>query len=366
MASTGETPNEQQPSRRKRPWYAVLGAVLLVFAIAGGVALGGAYLWYENGIHEALPHAGGAGQPGQPVAAGGRVNILVLGMDNEGVRSDTMMVLSFDPATRDVGILSIPRDSRVKIYTAGEADIRGLAGTDLDQSQMDKINAATAYRTPELDGITRSEKTVENLLGVPIDYYVKVKLSGFVSLVDRLGGIDFYVPQTMNYDDPYQNLHIHLTKGMQHLNGTQVMELARYRGYYGKTPQNSDDLERIQVQHAILRTLLAKMESLGMLANLPGVATDLARAVSTDIPASKLVSLAMAARGMTADQVQMGTLPGRPAGPADGFSRDYFLPDMKAGQALIDQLLRGKPASEQRAAAPPVGAPQAAQGTEGT
>ena len=347
--------------RRRQPWLTVLGAALLIIALAGGAALGGIYFWYQTGIHEAPQQQGSAGS-GQPAAARRRVNILVLGMDNEGLRSDTLMVLSFDPQTHGVGILSIPRDSRVQIYTAGPADMKGLAGTDLSRGQTDKINAATAYHTAEVGGVVRSEKTVSNLLGVPIDYYVKVKLSGFVALVDRLGGIDFDVPQSMNYDDPYQNLHIHLARGMQHLNGTQVMELARYRGYYGGTPDKSDDLARIQVQHAILRALLGRMDSLGMLANLPGIAADLARAVSTDIPAGRLVSLAVSARGMSVARVQMGTLPGHPVGPADGYDRDYFLPDMKAGQPLIERLLGGPaPQGGQQAEARQTGG-----GTEGT
>ena len=367
VASTSESGQEQRPALqqqtgvrqqerqapKRRTWATGFITGFLTVMLLASAALGGAYLWYQRGIRD---QAAATGFKVQPVVLGQRVNFLVLGMDDSGLRSDTLMVVSFDPATRDVGILSIPRDSRVRISTDGPADLAGLKGTDLGPGQIDKINAATAYQTRELSGIARSQRTVEDLLGVPINYYVKVRLSGFVSLVNRLGGIDFNVPQNMNYDDPYQGLHIHLQKGMQHLTGLQVMELARYRGYYGSTPDQSDDLARIQVQHDILKAILDKMESTGAIANLPGMASDLAGAVDTNLPASKLVSLALAARGLSSDQFHMATLPGQPVGPGEGYDRDYYLPDMKAAQPLIQELLKpsqnGPGQSEARAMAP--------------
>ncbi|MGE5589711.1 MAG: LCP family protein [Bacillota bacterium] len=297
-------------------------------------------LWYRYGIRDTSQQAA-PGFKSEPVAAAERINILVLGMDDEGLRSDTVMVASFDAQTRSVGLLSIPRDSRVRVYTAGPDDVRALAGTDLSRSGYDKINAATAYRSKVMAGIPRSMRTVEQLLAVPIHYYVRIRLDGFVSLVDRLGGIDFDVPQNMNYDDPTQNLHIHLKKGPQHLNGKQALELVRYRGYYGGTPERSDDLGRIHVQQGVIQAILERMESTGAILKLPSLAGDLARAVDTNLPASRLLALATAAADIRPDQVRMGVLPGHPVGVGEGFDRDYYLPDMTAAQPLIDSLLRG-------------------------
>ena len=329
-------PTSENRPRRPRLWAASLLALTVLVA----APLTAASLWYRYGIQD----RGRQATPGfksEPVAAAERVNILVLGMDDQGVRSDTIMAVSFDPQSRSFGILSVPRDSRVRIYTDGPEDAKGLAGTDLSRGGYDKLNAATAYRTSVMAGIPRSMRTVEQLLGVPIHYYIRVKLDGFVSLVDRLGGIDFDVPQTMNYDDPTQNLHIHLRKGRQHLKGRQVMELVRYRGYYGGTPDRSDDLARIHVQQGVIQAILAKLESTGAILQLPALAGDLLRAVDSNLPASRLVTLAAAAVGLKSDQVHMGVLPGRPVGVKQGFDRDYYLPDMNAAQPLIDTLLRG-------------------------
>ena len=62
------------------------------------------------------------------------------------------------------------------------------------------------------------KEEIEQTFGIPIDYYIYVDLKGFVALVDELEGVDVYIPEEMNYDDPYQDLHIHYTKGQHHLN----------------------------------------------------------------------------------------------------------------------------------------------------
>lgn len=336
MAPTAARTPATGGRKRARRW----AAVLLVLVVLAAVPFAAAWLWYHYGIRDASQQAS-PGFKSEPVAAAERINILVLGMDDEGVRSDTVMVASFDAQSRSVGILSIPRDSRVRIYTAGPDDVRALSATDLSRGGYDKINAATAYQSSVMSGIPRSMRTVEQLLGVPIHYYVRVKLDGFVALVDRLGGIDFNVPQNMNYDDPTQNLHIHLKKGPQHLNGKQTLELVRYRGYYGGTPDRSDDLGRIHVQQGVIQAILERMESTGAILQLPSLAGDLARAVDTNLPAARLLALATAGVDLKPGQVHMGVLPGHPVGVAQGFDRDYYLPDMTAARPLIDSLLRG-------------------------
>ena len=91
-------------------------------------------------------------------------------------RSDTLMVATVDPHTDQTTLLSIPRDTRVRIYGYG----------------FDKINAAYAY-----GGEPLTEKTVENLLGIDIDHYVMINVRSFVKIIDAIGGVDIYVPKRM-------------------------------------------------------------------------------------------------------------------------------------------------------------------------
>ena len=87
-----------------------------------------------------------------------------------------------------------------------------------------KINGAFYGAGPDV-----LKEEIEHTFGIPIDYYVLVDLEGFIALVDELGGVELDIPLDMNYDDPYQNLHIHFTKGVHKVDGQGAMEAVRYR-----------------------------------------------------------------------------------------------------------------------------------------
>ena len=160
---------------------------------------------------------------------------LIVGMDKNGGNTDSLMLVTYDVANQSVSVGSIARDTRV----------------DVSRS-LKKINAA--YAEGKMDELMRE---VSLTFGVPIDYYLRVRLSGFVKLVNAVDGVDFSVPCSMNYDDPYQDLSIHYRKGMQHLNGQQALEVCRFR-------QNNDgsgygDEGRQQTQRAVLTLVMKKM-----------------------------------------------------------------------------------------------------------
>jgi len=150
----------------------------------------------------------------EPFPGRTRINVLLLGsddLDNIG-RSDTIMVLSLNPRLKHVAVLSIPRDSRVEVPGHG----------------LDKINSAYAY-----GGVELAQKTVEQFLGVHIDYYAQVDFNAFVEAVDELGGVDIDVPDPfgtgkgMVKHTYYES--INLKPGYQHLDGKQALQFARYR-----------------------------------------------------------------------------------------------------------------------------------------
>ena len=160
---------------------------------------------------------------------------LLVGMDKGGGNTDSLMLVSYDIDNQTVSVGSIARDTRV----------------DVDR-KLKKINAAYALNGG-MDGLISE---VSKTFGVPIDRYFRVNINGFVRLVNAVDGIDFYVPCSMNYDDPYQNLSIHYSKGMRHLNGQQALEVCRFR-------QNNDgsgygDGGRQETQRAILTAVVKK------------------------------------------------------------------------------------------------------------
>jgi LCP family protein required for cell wall assembly len=147
---------------------------------------------------------------------------LLAASDDGNGNADTIMLVTYDVPGKKIGVVSIPRDTLV----------------DTKRSNP-KINGAYGA------GIDNLITQVSDLVGYPIDFYITVDMSAFKAIVDQVGGIDFYVPIDMDYDDPVQDLHIHYTKGLQPLTGQQALEVARFRKNNDGTGYTDSDLSRI-------------------------------------------------------------------------------------------------------------------------
>ena len=221
-------------------------------------------------------------------------NILLYGVDYDAGGSDTNMLMRFDAVNKTVDIVSLPRDTLM--------------------SNGHKLNSS--YNN---GGTEALRSNIEDMLGVPVDFYVSVDLKGFIALIDQIGGVDFDVPEDMNYDDPYQDLHIHFKAGLQHLNGQQAMEVVRFRhnndntGYSGQ-----QDLGRIGTQQAFLKTVAQKLMKLE---NVPAMAETFLKYVKTDLTLGNLMWLANQALSMGGmDAISFATLPGDGSGWYKGMS----------------------------------------------
>ena len=221
-------------------------------------------------------------------------NILLYGVDNDAGGSDTNMLMRFDAVNKTVDVVSLPRDTLM--------------------SNGHKLNSS--YNN---GGTEKLRSNIEDMLGVPVDFYVSVDLKGFITLIDQIDGVDFDVPEDMDYDDPYQDLHIHFKKGLQHLNGQQTMEVVRFRhnndntGYGGQ-----QDLGRIGTQQAFLKTVAQKLMKLE---NVPAMAETFLKYVKTDLTLGNLIWLANQALSMGGmDAISFATLPGDGAGWYKGMS----------------------------------------------
>ena len=195
----------------------------------------------------------------------GIYNVLVCGTDDDGYRTDTIIIAHLDTNTHEVALLSIPRDTVVESGRGG----------------IMKINAVYAGGGEE--GMVRLEGRLKSILGFELDAYVLVGLEAFKQTVDLVGGVDFDVPMNMNYDDPTQDLHIHLNKGMQTLDGEKAMELVRFRKGYA-----SQDIQRTKVQQDFLRALAKKCVSFGSLTKIKDFIDIFKTYVTTDMTAGNM------------------------------------------------------------------------------
>ncbi len=213
---------------------------------------------------------------------------LLAASDDGNGNADTILVGSFVVIFLKVGVVSIPRDTLV----------------DTERSTP-KINAAYG------GGVEELAAEVENLVGFPLDYYITVDMKAFVALVDEVGGIDFYVPIDMDYDDPVQNLSIHYTAGMQPLNGQQALEVARFRKNNDGTGYPDSDISRIATQQKILTIMAKKVLSWSSITKINSFIDIFADYVDTNLSVSDLGWFASQALELdTSGGVSFATLPG--------------------------------------------------------
>ena len=215
-----------------------------------------------------------------------RVNVLMLGV-NQGL-ADTIMVVSFDLDTKDVDLISLPRDT----YYEREGH-RGIGER--------KLNASFHQ------GVVESATAVSDLLlGMPINYYAIVEYKGIENIVDSMGGVPMNIPFRMRYNDPYDTppLHIDIPEGQQTLNGEQAVQFLRYRKGY---PEG--DIGRIRAQQEFMKAAFQQM--LGF--DLPNVAKTVFQNVDSDITLGMTTKLATSAIGVTSSNLSTYTLPGTPA-----------------------------------------------------
>ena len=275
------------------------------------------------------PSGGGAGAasgeaPGGMTPAGrlpreGVYNIFLAATDKGGSLTDVMMIMQYDTVEQTVGVVSVPRDTL----------------TPREKGQNPRLVYGKG-------GAEQRMEDISHMLGVPIDYYIKVNIKGFISLVDYLKGIDFYVPCDMDYDDPFQDLHIHYKKGMTHLNGQQAMEVARFRknnpDENGKSTGYSDT-GRTETQQKLLIALAKKVLSWNSLTKINGFVEIFNDNVDTDLSVSDMLYFASQAVNLDpSSAVSTATLPGRGDGVYHGYRYCYEL-EPEETLEIINQLI---------------------------
>lgn len=238
-----EAPVAAPPRKKKKRRHVVLPVVtILLLIVVSAVAL-----WY---LFPKRPDGAAAAAKQGDVST-----ILVCGTDQEGYRTDTMMLLYLNNDTKQANLLSIPRDTRVVV----------------DGESM-KLNAVYGYGGQGKKGMRLLLEEMDDILGYEPDAYVLLHFTELEEVIDTMGGIEFDVPCDMYYDDPAQDLHIDLSEGLQTLNGKEAVQVLRYRSGYALA-----DLDRVNVQRDMVKAaleqwlkpgkLLRGIRSLGKLSN---------------------------------------------------------------------------------------------------
>lgn len=251
----GRRMSRRKAERKKRRHRNILVVILLLLLLVAAYA--GAKIWvavqqWEGKAEKSDFAASDNTDPEEDEI----INVAIFGTDEDGVRADVNMVASFNTGTKELHFISVPRDSKVTMTKEMTDYLESKNAYVPEQNGVYgqcKLTELHAY-AGENNRCAFSVAMLEKILGMKMDYYVKVDLSAFRQIVDAVGGVDFNVEERLYYVDPYQDLYIDLYPGMQHLDGDKAEQLVRFRdGYVQK------DLKRIEVQQQFIQALIEKV-----------------------------------------------------------------------------------------------------------
>lgn len=298
-------------------------------------------------------------------------NFLVVGCDRAEWLTDVIMVATYDMKSQSLAVMQIPRDTYVTVnstlildddgnITSENFDGKGKGdygckinsvvshGGKLAEAELKRIDALAKkaendaevkkickesfldITKSELDAYSSASGSMKNSLayniklkfgikyltallarsyGLPIDYYAHVNLDGFVNIVDAVGGVDVYIQQDMNYEDPLQNppLSIHLKKGNQHLDGKKAEQFIRFRYGYAAA-----DIARIDAQKIFMTAFIKKVFSFDGITKIDKLLDEVNKNLTTNVSMSDAAHFVTNAISLDFANIVMLTMPGTP------------------------------------------------------
>ena len=283
------TPKKSKKRKRKK------GGALKKFLIAVlilGILGGGGYAFLKLYIRP--PEQGGEINPKNDTPVSNRTKqnytFLLLGKDKVSGNTDTIMVGKFDSENYKLDIVSIPRDTLVNVYWRTK-------------------KANTIY---DADDIDDTLKRFADILGYKVDFYAVVDLEAFTQLVNSIGGVWYDVPDVegggkgMNYDDPYQNLSIHLKPGYQLLTGEQAIGVVRYRKGY-----TNQDIGRISSQQNFLMAAAKQILENKNKISIADITTIFLKYVNTNLDNGQCIWFGKEMMKMDIENIVFHTMPGK-------------------------------------------------------
>ena len=298
-------PAKQQP-KKKTVWpYFVLFMIFIFLAAAAA----GAFFAQSSLLDRRKDD-----RNDELLVARDKATFMIMGVDERSDdvgRSDTLMVVTIDPAKNEAALLSIPRDTRVAIPRRG----------------YDKINAAYAYGGEEL-----TQATVEDFLGIRIDHYIIINTHAFQKIVDAIGGIDIDVEKRMYYEDPWDDdggLIIDLRPGMQHMDGKTAVTYVRYRDEEG-------DIGRVRRQQKFMKACVDAVTTPAIIPRLPGIISGVLDSVRTDLSLRQILEFLGTLKEAQVHGLKTEMVPGRPLYINEV---SYWIPDMsELRRGMADSL----------------------------
>lgn len=307
-------PRKKKRKKRKSFLGRLFRFVLLLFLVVliyGGYVIYEAYQASKSSYYE-LERGGKSALRDDTVnIADDPVSILILGVEDYAAkgelgRTDTIMLVTLNPFSKSMKMLSIPRDTRLE-----------FAGIDRE----DKINHAHVYGGTEM-----VIDTVEKFLDVPIDYFIKINFEGFIDIIDEIGGITVDVPFDFSEETTKKGEKVHFKKGPMHLMGEEALAYARMRkqdprGDFGRNDRQKQ-VVKASIDQALTMTTLFKVDK---------IAEHLGGNIQTNLKPTEILALQQKYASFDTSLIDYLSLEG-----ADHYENRvyYFIPD----EASVDSL----------------------------
>ncbi|MDD7305633.1 MAG: LCP family protein [Peptoniphilaceae bacterium] len=238
--------------------------------------------------------------------------ILLVGVDKnpdsdpgDFTRTDTIMLVKANTETGKVDMLSIPRDSRIKI-----------------RDEFTKANHAHAY-----GGIELTLQSLRNFLGIDIDYYAEVDYDAVVKIVDALGGVNYDVPEGINVK---RGTYIDIKPGKNHLSGEEVLWYLRTRNIY-----INGDLGRVGTQQLFMKAMVDEIVKKSSKINLTTFIQTYLADVKTNVPLSIMINMATNIKKFSSANVKTYVVPGIPQMINE---TSYYIPNYEKTWQIVDKV----------------------------
>ena len=279
--------------------------ILLIALVAYGCYFG--YRVYKNGGGLSGFLATAVGHDENTLKDLDRINVLILGESGVGdgyKLTDSIMIASYNPKTQEASLLSIPRDTYVGRKDKDTASQNYLASY--------KMNAV--YRNGT--NIPETVECVSELTGLDLQYYILIDTDAVIELVDTIGGVTFNVPIDMDYDDPTQDLHIHLKAGEQLIDGEKAEQLLRFRhnndGTSYPKEYGDNDIGRMRTQREFIQETMKQLLKVENIFKITELIDIVANNVKTNLDFNVVKDYVPYVVNFNAENLETGTLPGVP------------------------------------------------------
>lgn len=296
----------------------------------------------------------------------GKYSFLAVGTDQSQSLTDVMILATYNVTDKDIALVQIPRDTHVRVSSKLLLDGNGSISKENFDSSANremKINSVYSHARKFFDDIFKSlindckdksvsqieeicsksclnisaqsiktyldetNKTQKNKMynsfrdsfgmkyvsmllyynfGVPVDYYAKVNTSGFRKIVDAIGGVDVVIQHDMDYEDPTQDLYIHLKKGPQHLDGKKAEQFVRFRHGYIQA-----DIARMDAQKIFITAFIKKIFSLDSISKYDDIVQQIQKNLTTNLSLQDMLYFATNVLDVDFSKIVMTTLPGQ-------------------------------------------------------